>query len=157
MAFETLEDVKQHCEKSLNSKPTLIVLDNQIGEAQVPPKRTYSLVLNILPPDDGLAEAKLLKELESELISEGFESKVNSGKISGGGYHLELQVNDKRSPKYSKGQMVKFQGDLSKPATEFRVKGFSWNKTIKEFEYNLYDEATGEGFSTVRETHINKD
>ena len=156
MIFSSLEDVKKYCESNLQQKPTLRIQNSQIGQTQVPPKRTYDLTINMLPPDKGLEEVKFLKKLEEELKSQGFDSKVSHGSVDNGEEHLQILVQDMQNPKYAKGQIVKFPEDPSKPPREYRVKGFVWDKVAREFVYSIYHEESGQGFNTVGENSLDQ-
>lgn len=153
--IETLEDVMSHCDSLFASNPTIFVTESQISEAQKPPSRTYKFIINPLPPNNGIAEAKILHELKEKLLSDGFGADLKTGKLNGTGKHIELIVKDKYQPKFSKGEEVGFRADLSGPPTKFRVINFKWNRLTRGFDYHI-ENASKVGFTTVDESNLSK-
>lgn len=154
--FDTLEEIKTHCETEFPATATVLVTESQIAQSQVPPTRTYQFVLNVLPPSNGLAQAKTFGQLKLLFESVGFETKLYSGKIQGGGYHLELSVKDKRQQRYSLGEPVMFKANLSGPPLRFIVKSCQWDQVSKEFVYHIEKQDRSSGYRTVSESHLSK-
>jgi hypothetical protein len=156
MNFDTLEEIQAYCEKQFPENHTLKHTDNQIAVAQIPPSRTYSFVLEALPPETGLEQAQQFAKLKEHLDSLGFSSTVNAGKIQHGGYNIALSVKDKRQQLYALGQPVAFRLDPMGAPTKFRVIRCHWDKLTREFIYHIESEDKRSGAKTVSESSLIK-
>lgn len=154
--FNTLEEIKTYCEIKFSKSPPLCIKDSQIAQAQVPPRRTYQLIINALPPLRVLDHVKELNDIKEKAEQSGFEAKVQTGKISGGGHHLELTIEDKRQPKFALGESVLFQANAAGVKSKFRVSSHKWNSVIREYEYAISVEDGSVGFKTVSESNLDK-
>ena len=94
--FNSLEDIKQHCDHLYAGNPTIHVSDSQISRTLQPASRTYSYIIDVLPIGDRDKTKKDLYALKDIIEKDGFRAKISHGKVENNGtYHVDLIVQDK--------------------------------------------------------------
>lgn len=97
---------------------------------------------------------KEISQLRDRIEADGFTARVNSGAVEHHGHHIELAVEDKRSPRFANGQPVKFRFDLRGGPVRCRVNSSRWNASSREFDYVIESESGGKKADSVSEPNL---